>query len=87
MPIDHENSALATCPACGQADRDSWEMTDGEVVECDCGATYEVMRNITVTFTTRLKNSARVEKYFSLPRKRMYIVSMDCETKRENFIL
>ena len=51
MEYWHEDEA--TCPYCGHKDHDSWELDDEDnTVECDCGGTYDVVRNVSVTYTS-----------------------------------
>lgn len=42
-----------TCPECGREDQDSWECGESDdEIDCDCGATYRMQREITVEYTT-----------------------------------
>ena len=42
----------AICPFCGYENSDSWEMEDREEVECECGGTYNVVRDIDVSYSS-----------------------------------
>lgn len=53
---DHEYTAEVVCPYCGYEHSDSTEMTEGKR-ECeDCGQTFEMWRDVTVTYVTREVN-------------------------------
>ncbi len=48
-----------TCPHCGHVKSDSWECAEGERECGDCGRTYDVIRNVEVTYsTTKVKAKA-----------------------------
>ena len=49
---DTSYASEATCPWCGYEHGDSWELENG-IYECgDCGNSYEVTRNMEITFST-----------------------------------
>jgi DNA-directed RNA polymerase subunit RPC12/RpoP len=50
--LDTSFTELATCPWCGHKDRDSWELEDGEYECGECGKSYEVYREVEVTYST-----------------------------------
>lgn len=49
-----EDEDEITCPYCGYKDRDSWEAPDeDDEYECsDCGRAFQMVRNVTVTYST-----------------------------------
>jgi hypothetical protein len=56
---EHHCTALATCPFCDFADRDSWEIDFGPAGEGDtthtcgrCGEDYFLSRNVEVTYSS-----------------------------------
>lgn len=49
------------CPYCGYEPSDSWEMESGEYDCEDCEKSYEVERNIEVTYTTSKINETRIK--------------------------
>jgi hypothetical protein len=42
----------ATCPYCGNKRSNSGELDDETTIDCDCGETFDVIRNVTVTYTS-----------------------------------
>ena len=60
--MDHEYTDYAVCPYCGYVDKDSWELNlgpgldgDGDVSCNSCGKDFFVSRNVTVTYSTKVK--------------------------------
>ena len=52
------------CPFCGEEYGESWELKDGEEVECDsCGEIYMLDITTTVSYTTRPKGVGYVEEW------------------------
>lgn len=52
--IDHELTDVVVCPHCGYKFRDSWEFRDAQEVDwCECGKSFFMVRNTTVTYSTR----------------------------------
>lgn len=51
---DYYSEPEITCPYCGSALGDSWEMADeGDNEECEvCGGIYDYTRDVTVTYTS-----------------------------------
>ena len=54
--IDHEYTSNPICPHCGQKESDAWELHlgDGDQVEqeCDCGKSYIITCNVSVSYST-----------------------------------
>lgn len=49
---DTSDTDECTCPHCGYAKSDSWECSEGGY-ECSwCGRSYDMIRNVYVTYTT-----------------------------------
>ena len=58
--VDHECTDDIICPKCGYELGDSWECDDDGEQECEeCGAIYEYYRNVTVDYTTNLKEDVK----------------------------
>jgi len=56
--FDTEYTGQAICPYCGYAERDSWEIGEGQEGDTDhdcgkCGATYDVCVSVDISYTTR----------------------------------
>jgi len=50
---DTDYTREVICPHCGRECSDSWEMLEG-ITECsDCGNSYEIERDVEVTYCTR----------------------------------
>lgn len=49
---DTECTDEVTCPYCGYECSDSWEMSEGEHECSDCGRTFDIEKNVTVTYCT-----------------------------------
>lgn len=47
----------ATCPYCGAKEYDSWELEDEQEIECDCGGTYLVVREVEVKYSSAPKSA------------------------------
>jgi len=50
--FNHEYTDEIVCPHCGYAHKDSWEWSDGKHECSDCGESFVMVRNITVSYTT-----------------------------------
>lgn len=62
--IDHDYTDEPVCPHCGYLCRDAWEINFGPCCEGDteiqcgneeCERIYEVTRNCSITYSTRVK--------------------------------
>ena len=51
----------AICPYCGDEDRDSWELTEGECECGNCGELFTMMRIVTVEYSTYKKDPREKE--------------------------
>ena len=49
---DHSYTNEVVCPWCGHEHRDSWEMSDGETECHDCERSFEIERQVDVTYST-----------------------------------
>ena len=58
MDYTHENEIV--CPYCGEKENDSWEAEDDGEIECDCGETFEFVRNIEITYSSYPKKTREV---------------------------
>ena len=51
--IDHDYTEEITCPYCGYAMTDSWEMDDYGTHDCDeCGEEFRYSQDVTVRWST-----------------------------------
>ena len=51
--IDHEFTDEIVCPYCGYKSRDSWELPDDGIEECEvCYKEFTFDRNVTVDYST-----------------------------------
>jgi hypothetical protein len=52
--IDHKYTRDPICPLCGHRVSDAWELSDEDEIDCECGATFECIRDIEITYSTEL---------------------------------
>ena len=50
--LDTSYTDLITGPWCGYEEKDSWEISDGEFECGECGKTYEVSHDVSITYST-----------------------------------
>ncbi len=49
---DTTNESEVTCPYCGYKYSDSWEFPNEDDVDCDCGNTFHIVRDVEVSYST-----------------------------------
>lgn len=58
-PIEHVKTPDLVCPGCGHVITNPWDFEgdDGIVYCTGCGATYDYVREVEITYTTTLKRA------------------------------
>jgi hypothetical protein len=56
-PIQHVKTPDLVCPGCGDVIKNPWDFEGDDGIVCcwKCGATYDYVREVEITYTTTLK--------------------------------